>query len=797
MKVKLEWINELVDLSGISVKEIVDTLSLYSIEVEGVEKVIEGTNLVIGHVESKVPHPDSDHLNICMVNIGTEVTQIVCGAPNVEAGQNVIVALIGAELPGGFKIKKSKIRGVESNGMICSLGELGMEKKYVAEEYASGIYYFKDEVVVGENPLKKLNLEDEVIELGLTPNRGDLLSMLGVAYEMSAVFKRPMKPLSYAFTESNDLSVDNVSVEIKTDKCPVYYAKVFKDLVIKESPQWLQSRLIAFGVRPINNVVDITNYIMALFGQPLHAFDYKKLGNKIVVRNAYNEEKIVTLDHIERTLTEKDIVITDGEKSVALAGVMGGLSTCIDENTKDLVLEAAIFDPKSIRVTSTKLDLRSEASSRYEKGVDIARCKWALEYTSYLLETLADAKICKGEAFAGVTEPVLKEVTVTSEYISNYLGINVSKEEIVEILDRLQFETKVDGENVTVVCPSRRGDLSIKADIVEEVGRLYGYEKLPLTLPATSTSGKLTNYQKRRKELKHQLADLGLNENVTYSLEANNNEFTFNHKENTKEIELMYPISAERKVLRRSLVNGAINQAAYCFNRKIKNVATFEIGKVYYEEDGKYCEEENLVVVMSGVLSSVVWKGDNEVIDFYTIKGVIDAAFGALNVEFSYKPLDKEFKEMHPLRTAVIMLNGKEVGYVGELHPKYQKEHDLKDVYVAEIKIKDILENNAMKHLYTPISKVPSVERDIALTFKRSILANDIIECIKSVDKKTLSDAYIFDIYEGEKVASDEKSVAIKLVYTSPETLTDDVINNKVNKVLKELEKKFGAVLRG
>ena len=291
MKVKLEWINELVDLSGISVKEIVDTLSLYSIEVEGVEKVIEGTNLVIGHVESKVPHPDSDHLNICMVNIGTEVTQIVCGAPNVEAGQNVIVALIGAELPGGFKIKKSKIRGVESNGMICSLGELGMEKKYVAEEYASGIYYFKDEVVVGENPLKKLNLEDEVIELGLTPNRGDLLSMLGVAYEMSAVFKRPMKPLSYAFTESNDLSVDNVSVEIKTDKCPVYYAKVFKDLVIKESPQWLQSRLIAFGVRPINNVVDITNYIMALFGQPLHAFDYKKLGNKIVVRNAYNEEK--------------------------------------------------------------------------------------------------------------------------------------------------------------------------------------------------------------------------------------------------------------------------------------------------------------------------------------------------------------------------------------------------------------------------------------------------------------------------------------------------------------------------
>ena len=796
MKVKLEWINELVDLSGLTVKEIVDTLSLYSIEVEGVDKVVEGSNLVIGHVESKVPHPDSDHLNICMVNIGSEVTQIVCGAPNVEAGQNVIVALIGAELPGGFKIKKSKIRGIESNGMICSLGELGMEKKYVSEEYANGIYYFKDDITIGEDPLKKLNLHDEVIELGLTPNRGDLLSMLGVAYEMSAVFKRPMKELKYSFIESNELSVDNVTVDINTDKCPVYYAKVFKNLVIKESPQWLQSRLIAFGVRPINNVVDITNYIMALFGQPLHAFDYKKLGNKIVVRNAYENEKIVTLDHIERTLSEKDVVITDGEKPVAIAGVMGGLSTCIDDTTTDMVLEAAIFDPKSIRVTSTKLDLRSEASSRYEKGVDIARCKWALEYTSYLLETLADATICKGEAVCGNTEPTLKEVTVTSDYVSNYLGVKISKEEIVEILDRLQFESKVDGDNITVVCPSRRGDLGIKADIVEEVGRLYGYEKLPVTLPATSTSGKLTNYQKRRRLLKHSFADLGLTENVTYSLEDNNDEFTFNHKENTTEIELMYPISAERKVLRRSLVNGAVNQAMYCFNRKIKNIATFEVGKVYYQEDGKYCEEENLVLVASGVLSSVIWKGQNEVVDFYTLKGLIEAAFSNLNVEFTYKPLDREFKEMHPLRTAIIMYNNKEVGYVGELHPKYQKDHDLKDVYVAEIKIKEILEKEDATKIYQQISKVPSVERDIALTFKRNVLSQDIIDTIKSVDKKILSDAYIFDIYEGEKVANDEKSVAIKLVFTSYETLTDDVINNKVNKVLKQLEKEYNAVLR-
>ena len=693
MKVKLEWINELVDLSGLTVKEIVDTLGLYSIEVEGVEKVVEGTNLVIGHVESKVPHPDSDHLNICMVNIGNEVTQIVCGAPNVEAGQNVIVALCGAELPGGFKIKKSKIRGVESNGMICSLGELGMEKKFVEEEYASGIYYFTDEVVIGSNPLEKLNLHDEVIELGLTPNRGDLLSMLGVAYEMSAVFNRPMKELAYSFDSIEEKTTDSVNVKLETEKCLVYYAKKFKDIEIKSSPQWLKSRLIAFGVRPINNVVDITNYIMALFGQPLHAFDADKLGNNILVRNAYEGEEIVTLDNVERTLANTDIVITDGEKPVALAGVMGGLSTCIDDNTKNMVLEAAVFDPKSIRITSTKLDLRSESSSRYEKGVDIARCKWALEYTSYLLQTLANAKVCDGEAVCGKTEVELKEVTVTSDYISKYLGVNISQEEIVEIIKKLKFDVKCNGEDIIITVPSRRLDVSIKADIVEEVGRLYGYEKLPVTLPKTSHSGKLNNYQLRRKSLKHAFVGLGLTENVTYSLDADNLDFTFMHKEDTKEIELMYPISAERKVLRRSLSKSSIEHAMYCFNRKIKNIATFEIGKVYYEENGKYEEEENLVVLGSGVLANTTWKGENEVIDFYVLKGLLDVAFKEINVEFTYKPLDREFKEMHPTRTAIIMFNNKEVGYIGEIHPKYAKEHDLKDVYVAEIKIKDILEN--------------------------------------------------------------------------------------------------------
>ena len=732
MKVKLEWLNELVDLSGLTVTEIVNTLGLYSIEVEGVEKVIEGTNLVIGHVESKVPHPDSDHLNICQVNTGNEVLQIVCGAPNVEAGQNIILAMEGAVLPGGFKIKKSKIRGVESNGMICSLGELGMEKKYVSEEYANGIYWFKDEVVLGSNPLEKLNLGDEVIELGLTPNRGDLLSMLGVAYEVSAVFNRPMKELAYELKEG--LGKTNVEVKVETEKCPVYFAKKYSNLVIKPSPQWLQARLIAFGVRPINNVVDITNYIMALFGQPLHAFDAGKLGEKIVVRQAYEGEKIVTLDNVERVLEDTDIVITDGTKPVAIAGVMGGLDSGIDENTTEMVLETAIFDPKSIRITSTKLGLRSEASIRYEKGVDIARCRKAIDYTTYLLETYADAISSEDYVMAGSDEAVNKEVLITSSYISNYLGIEIKQEEVVEILNKLKLQTVVNGEEIKVIVPTRRPDITIKQDIVEEVARIHGYDKLPTTLPKNKSAGHLTNYQARRRTLKHTLVGLGLTENVTYSLLENDNDFKYMFKDGTERIDLMYPISSERSSLRRSLSKSLLESVSYCFNRKIKNIAAFEIGKVYYKENGAYCEEENLVIAMANSYTSTPWKGVNENVDFYVIKGVIEEAFSALNVEFEFKTLDREFKEMHPLRTAVILHNGKEVGYVGELHPKYAKENDLKDVYLAEVKINEILDIELPTKIYSQISKVPSVERDIAIVINKDVPANNIINTIIPVN---------------------------------------------------------------
>ncbi|MDD3171100.1 MAG: phenylalanine--tRNA ligase subunit beta [Bacilli bacterium] len=796
MRVKLEWLNELVDLTGIAVNELVDKLSLYSTEVEGIDKVIEGTNLVIGHVLSKEKHPDSDHLSICQVDVKKEVLQIVCGAPNVASGQYVIVAVSGAVLPGDFKIKKSKIRGVESNGMICSLQELGMEKKYVPEKYQSGIYYFEKEVEAGDDPLKALNFSDEIIDLSITPNRGDLMSMLGVAYEVSAIFNRPLKELAYRVLEDKESTMDNVAVSIASKKCSLYYAKAYKDIEIKESPEWLTSRLIAFGVRPINNVVDITNYIQALYGQPLHAFDSDKLGKIIKVRNAEENEKIVTLDEIERELKDSDLVITDGVKPVAIAGVMGGLDTEITTETKNMILEAAIFDPASIRATSSRLGLRSEASIRFERGVDTNRTKLALDYASYLLQTLANARVLKKEAVAGVEKIEDTVIPIHEDYVSKVLGIRVEREEIERIVKALRFEV-LSEDDIIVKVPNRRSDIKIKADLVEEIGRIHGYDKLPLTLPESALRGAYTDYQTNRRTLRHALLGLGLDEIITYSLlsEDKNQAFDYNHYDNSEQISLLNSISKERKCLRMGLIPSILEVVEYDFARKMKDIAVFEIGKVYYNLVTNK-EEEVLAISMANKFSDTLWSGKSENVDFYLIKGIVDAAFKSLGVELDYLPLEKDIKEMHPKRTAIILYNGKEIGFIGELHPKYAQDRDLEGVYVAEIKIESLLNIKHDTPIYKAITKVPSVERDIAIVVKNDVLASSIVSTIKKTDKKGLSDVKIFDIYSGDKIGKDEKSIAIKMTFTSFETLTDDIINNKVNKILKELTKEHNAQLR-
>ena len=795
MRIKLEWLNELVDLSGISIEELINKISLYSIEVEGVEKVVDGTNLVIGHVLTKTPHPDSDHLNVLTVDVKTEVLQIVCGAPNVEVGQYVIVALIDAVLPGDFKIKKSKIRGVESYGMVCSLQEIGMDKKYVPAEYEKGIYYFKDPVEVGSNALKALNFDDLVIELGLTPNRGDMLSYLGVAIEFAAVFNRPLKPLCYQVMYQDEETKNHLEIVSETDKCLTYYGAIVKNVEIKESPRWLSSRLIAFGCRSINNVVDITNYVLALFGQPLHAFDYEKLGSKVLVRNAFEGEELVTLDGEKRVLEATDIVITDGKRPVCLAGVMGGLDSEVTDQTTQIMLEAAVFDPMSIRKTSSRLGLRSESSQRYERGVDLNRTPLALEYALYLLQTLCNAKVYKNPVHVGQSHIDDTLINISIDDINNLLGTNISEKEAVDIFTSLGFIVAKTNP-MEVLVPNRRMDVKNKADLVEEVGKLYGYEHLPQTLPIDRMAGSLTNKQVRRRQIKHILADLGLKETVTYSLvsEKNNQLFKYNQVENSSSIKLMMPMTEERSELRKSLAYSLCEVAKYNTARKVKDIAIFEVGKVYYNLDGQNHEDEVLSICMSGKYSDTLWNQKVENVDFYLLKGILDSLIKSLGLKFDYLPIERKCDELHPKRTAKVLLNNTEIGFIGALHPKYAKDNDLNDTYVAEIRLKEILEYEKPITKYSQISKVPNVERDIAIVLDKEVLAGDVINTILKVDK-TL-DVKLFDLYVGDKVGENQKSLALKLSWTVLDTLTEDQINQKVNKVLKTLSKEYNATLR-
>lgn len=797
MRVKLEWLNELVDLTGLSTKEIVEKASLYSIEIENVDRVVKASNIVIGHVLTKEKHPDSDHLNLLTVDVKDEVLNIVCGAPNVEAGQYVIIAKVGAKLP-GFEIKKSKIRGYESCGMCCSLQELGVETKYIDEKFSKGIYYFEDSVEVGMDASKALNFEDDIIELGITPNRGDLLSMIGVAFEFSAAFNRPLKKLAFDLIRSENKE-KSLNIKIETDNCLGYYGQIIKDVKVGESPRWLSSRLIAFGIRSINNLVDITNYVLALYGQPLHAFDLDKIGYNVVIKNAKKGEKFVTLDEIERELLDTDVVITDGNDSMCLGGVMGGLNSEITSDTKNIMLEAAVFDPMTIRKTASRLNLHSEASQRYERGVDLNRTKEALDYACYLYQTLCGASIVGEAVYDGLDRIEDKEIVITKDQVNSLLGTSIKKEEIVSIFEKLNFKVLVNDEDIHVFVPNRRPDISIKEDLIEEVARLYGYTLLPITLPLDRMAGSLSNANKNKRIIQDTLCGLGLNEVVTYSLvnDKFNSQFTLLNKDDIKDISLLMPLTEERKKLRFNLMASNIEVLKYNLARKNKNISNFEISRVYYMHEGLKHEDLHLAIVMSNEYSSNLWQGKKENVDFFLLKGIVSSVFENLGIEERYVTLDKECKELHPNRTALIYVNDMLVGYIGQLHPQYEKDNDLDDTYVCEINLESLIDYKKETVIFKQIQKLPSVERDLALIMNKSVLASDLVECIKKSDKQLLSDVIIFDLYEGEHVKEDEKSIALKLVFTSNDPLTDDVINAKVKRILKDLEYKLNVKLRG
>ncbi|MDE7161935.1 MAG: phenylalanine--tRNA ligase subunit beta [Anaeroplasmataceae bacterium] len=790
MKISKNWVKDYLDLDQITDEELHKAISFHVCEIESYKRLVNATSLSIGKVLECVMHPDSDHLHVCQVEIRpNEVSQIVCGAPNVKAGVKVIVALPGAVLPGDFKIKPSKIRGVESNGMLCSLQELGIEEKYVDEEFKNGIYLLDEDAPVGEDPLAYLGLDDTIIDLDLTSNRSDLLSIEGAAYDIGAAIDQQVLPIEPSFEVSKE--VNPVHVKVETDKCYKYLARYLANVRIAPSPQWMKARLIACGIRPINNVVDITNFVLLEMGQPLHAFDGDRLGNTIVVRTAHNGEKLKTLDNIERTLNEDDIVITDGREAVCVAGVMGGLTTEVEDTTKNIVLEAAYFDPLSIRKTSNKLGLKSESSIRFERKIDYDRVERALDYASQLMQELCGAEVYDGVArdVKVVLEP--KAVEISAEKINSVLGTQLSKLEIEKIFDRLAYEYGKQENKYSIVLPSRRMDLEASVqDIIEDVARMYGYENIPTRNAATRDKGGLTYSQKRVRLIRQILANMGLNEVVSYSLIAKKDLNLYTTTE-LEPIEVMMPMTEDRAVMRQSLLNGVIDAVQYNKARRLDDVAFFEIGKTY----SKDTEEMKLAIALSGLYSSHLWKGMKQEASFYLLKGILESLFKKLNVTVSFTPY-QNVHSFHPGRCAAILHNDKMIGILGQLHPKFAKDMGVGNTVALELSLEDIV-TEAKAFQYQPINKFPSIVRDLAVVCEKDIPADDIAKLIKQTGKKILTSVELFDVYTGENVKENEKSLAFKLVFEdSTKTLETEDVDKLVKSILNRLEYVYHAKLR-
>ncbi|MST16368.1 phenylalanine--tRNA ligase subunit beta [Staphylococcus aureus] len=800
MLISNEWLKEYVTIDD-SVSNLAERITRTGIEVDDlIDYTKDIKNLVVGFVKSKEKHPDADKLNVCQVDIGEdEPVQIVCGAPNVDAGQYVIVAKVGGRLPGGIKIKRAKLRGERSEGMICSLQEIGISSNYVPKTFESGIYVFSEAQVPGTDALQALYLDDQVMEFDLTPNRADALSMIGTAYEVAALYNTKMtKP----DTTSNELELsanNELTVTIENeDKVPYYSARVVHDVTIEPSPIWMQARLIKAGIRPINNVVDISNYVLLEYGQPLHMFDQDAIGSQqIVVRQANEGEKMTTLDGTERELLTSDIVITNGQTPIALAGVMGGDFSEVKEQTSNIVIEGAIFDPVSIRHTSRRLNLRSESSSRFEKGIATEFVDEAVDRACYLLQTYANGKVLKDRVSSGELGAFITPIDITADKINRTIGFDLSQNDIVTIFNQLGFDTEINDDVITVQVPSRRKDITIKEDLIEEVARIYGYDDIPSTLPVFEkvTSGQLTDRQYKTRMVKEVLEGAGLDQAITYSLVSKEDATAFSMQQR-QTIDLLMPMSEAHASLRQSLLPHLIEAASYNVARKNKDVKLFEIGNVFFANgEGELPDQ---VEYLSGILTGdyVVnqWQGKKETVDFYLAKGVVDRVSEKLNLEFSYRRADID--GLHPGRTAEILLENKIVGFIGELHPTLAADNDLKRTYVFELNFDALMSVSVGYINYQPIPRFPGMSRDIALEVDQNIPAADLLSTIHAHGGNILKDTFVFDVYQGEHLEKGKKSIAIRLNYLdTEETLTDE----RVSKVQAEIEAALieqGAVIR-
>ncbi len=787
MKLSRKFVSDYIDLDeNLSIENIADAMTNVGNEYDFAGPLVDCTKLVTGEVLECIDHPDSDHLHCCKVNVGKEVLDIVCGAPNVRKGLKVVVALDGAKLPGG-EIKKGEIRGAMSNGMLCSKAELGLDNKYLVEEDHTGIHELPENTEVGLDALEVMGLKDEVIDFELTSNRGDLLSVIGMAHELAAIYNKQVKDIDLNYNSNKENVNDVFKVKVETDDCKLFLAKKVKNVTIKESPDFIKSRLIASGIRPINNVVDISNYVMLETGQPLHYYDADRLGDTLIVRNAFEGEKLITLDNQERSLTAMDIVIANNNEAVGLAGVMGGLSTEVENDTKNIIIESAIFDAIKVRKTSKKI-LRSEASNRFEKGLDPKRTYLAMERSCALLERYADAEIVGGLVEVNDLDIKDKDINITISKIESVLGINISKEEVISIFNSLGFSVKDNNEFLTITVPTRRLDINIQEDLIEEVGRIHGMDKIEGKLPVLDVIR--GSYDKTTREIKHKLADLGLNETMSYTLIPNDKVHLFTTDEFIP-VTLNDPMSEDRNTLRYSLLYSLNEVYKYNKARNNSNISIFEIGKSFFKDKEEYREDTKLAVLMSGDFSLDI---SNTKVDFYHIKGIMEELLYFLGYDGRYSLIkdDKIPNEFHPGQSALINVNGQIVGVIGKLHPSISSS----DVYCLEINLSKLLAIRTGTMKYKDISKYPGVIKDVAFIVDNAITSLELEVFIKKSAGKLLENIQIFDIYPN--IEEGKKSMAYKLTFSdSSRTLSDDEVMSVFNKIIDEVTSKLNAKLRG
>lgn len=795
MDISLKVLNRYIKVDDQDPKELANKITSIGLEVEGMHNLANGNNMTIGHVLECVPHPDSDHLNVCKVEVKPgEIRQIVCGAPNVATNQKVIVANPGCDLGNGFIIKESKIRGVESNGMICSIAELGLDQRLLKPEDKEGIHVLDDNAPVGEDPLEYIGLKDTILEIGLTPNRADCMALTSFAYEVGAILKRDV---NLPKIETKGIDGSGINVKVDTDLCSFFGAKLVKGVTTKESPEWLKNALLASGIKPINNIVDISNFVMLETGQPIHMYDYDKLNKKEFVIKTGFDCKEILLDGEEYTIEPNDIIVSTDDGIGCVAGVMGSNSTKIDENTTNIVIEVATFDGATLRETARRLNLLTDASQHYIKGaLNTANSLNILERCANLLEELADAK----EIYKSVTTDLNIEeryVEVSTSKVNGLLGTNISTLEIEEIFNSLKFEFTLNGEQFNVKVPTYRNDITMAADLIEEVARIYGYDKIPSTLPEMSmTVGKRSDVQAKKHMIRNLLKDQGLHETLTYSLTSPTLVEDFNIFHTNETIKLAMPLGEERSVTRKSIISSLLQVINYNQSHNIKDVNVFELSTTY----SKNTELQNLAIACCGEYNGLAFKQISYKADYYLMKGFVETIFKNLGVEESrYKlvRVDQNDTNYHPGRSAYIMIGKEIVGVIGNIHPLMEKKYNVKDVYVVELNLTTILNLKTSKVKFVDIPMYPSVSRDIALVMDKDVATYDVCRKIIQASKQLVKETKIFDVYEGEHIGANKKSVAINLIFQDPKgTLEENTINAVMEKILESVSKEFDAVLR-